>query len=74
LSLTAQGEDFVFAAAGRLWTVPRSLEPAFARLHNARAFSLAELADALSNPSAKGDLVKSLGVMARAGIVLVEKA
>jgi hypothetical protein len=73
LSLGARGEDFEFAAAGRLWSVPKSLEPAFARLHNARAFSVADLAAALSGPSAKTDLVKSLTVLARAGVVLVEK-
>jgi hypothetical protein len=73
LSLGAHGEDFEFAAAGRLWSVPKSLEPAFARLHNARAFSVADLAAALSGPSAKADLVKSLTVLARAGVVLVEK-
>jgi hypothetical protein len=35
---------------------------------------LAELVAALSEPSAKEDLVKSLSVLARAGVVLVEKS
>jgi len=73
LSFSAHGEHFEFRAAGRLWTVPRSLQPALARLHNARAFTLAELGAALSSPSAKEDLIKSLSVLARAGVVLVEK-
>ena len=73
LPLVAHGEHFEFGAAGRLWNVPGSLRPALAMLHNARAFTLAELAASLANPSAKEDLVKSLTVLARAGVVLVEK-
>lgn len=73
LSFSAHGEHFEFRAAGRLWTVPRSLQPALARLHNARGCTLAELGAALSDPSAKDDLIKSLIVLARAGVVLVEK-
>ncbi|HEX4027003.1 MAG TPA: cupin domain-containing protein [Rhizomicrobium sp.] len=74
LSFASHGEHFEFRAAGRLWTVPGSLHPALARLHNARAFTLAELVAALADPSAKEDLIKSLSVLARAGVVLVEKA
>ena len=74
LSFARNGAHFEFRAAGRLWSVPGSLQPALAKLHNARAFTLAELVAALSEPSAKEDLVKSLSVLARAGVVLVEKS
>ena len=74
LPLAPHGAHFEFLAAGRLWSVPGSLHPALAMLHNARACTLAELAAVLPNPSAKDDLVKSLSVLARAGVVLVEKS
>jgi ribosomal protein L16 Arg81 hydroxylase len=74
LSFTTRGENFEFIAGGRLWTVPKSLQPALAKLHNAHAFTVAELAAALSAPSAKADLFKSLNVLAGAGVVLVEKS
>jgi Cupin superfamily protein len=73
LSFSPIGENFEFQAAGRLWTVPKSLQPALAKLHNAREFTVAELAGALATPAAKADLVKSLGVLAQAGVVLVQK-
>ena len=73
LAFSAQGENFEFIAGGRLWTVPKSLQPALAKLHNAHAFTVAELTSALSNPSAKADLFKSLNVLASAGVILVEK-
>ena len=74
LPLLPHGGHFEFLAAGRLWSVPGTLHPALAMLHNARAYTLAELSAALPNPSAKDDLVKSLSVLARAGVVLVEKS
>jgi len=73
LPFARQGEHFAFAASGRLWNVPASLMPALSMLRNSRDHSLAELAAALANPSAKGDLLKSLAVLAQAGIVLVTK-
>ncbi|HUE63481.1 MAG TPA: cupin domain-containing protein [Rhizomicrobium sp.] len=73
LPIVPHGEHFEFSAAGRLWTVPASLQPALAMLHNARAFTLAELTAGLATTSAKDDLLKSLGVLARAGVVLVER-
>jgi hypothetical protein len=73
LSFAPIGENFEFQAAGRLWTVPKSLQPALAKLHNAREFTVAELAGGLA-PAAKADLAKSLGVLAQAGVVLVQKA
>jgi ribosomal protein L16 Arg81 hydroxylase len=73
LTFAPQGEHFAFAAAGRLWTVPVALMPALAKLKNSREFSVAELAAALPNLAAKSDLLKSLGVLAQAGIVLVTK-
>ena len=73
LSFSPQGENFAFLAAGRLWTVPASLQPALAKLRNSGDFTVAQLAAALSDPGAKSDLIKSLSVLARAGVVLVEK-
>ncbi len=73
LPFVPHGEHFEFRAAGRLWNVPASLQPALAMLHNARDFTLTELTAALAIPSAKDDLVKSLTVLARAGVVLVEQ-
>ncbi len=73
LTFARRGVHFEFRAASRLWNVPESLQPSLAKLHNARVFTLAELAAALSQPSAKEDLIKSLSVLARAGVVLVEK-
>ncbi|HEX4270423.1 MAG TPA: cupin domain-containing protein [Rhizomicrobium sp.] len=73
LPFTQHGAHFEFRAAGRLWNVPASLHPALALLHNARCFTLAELRKALADPAASDDLVKSLSVLARAGVVLVEK-
>jgi hypothetical protein len=73
LSFAPHGAHFEFRAAGRLWTVPASLHPALAKLRNAQASTLAELKAALVDASAQDDLVKSLSVLARAGVVLVEK-
>jgi Cupin superfamily protein len=73
LPFAPHGEHFEFSAAGRLWNVPASLQPALAMLHNARALTLAELIASLATPSAKQDLINSLSVLARAGVVLVEK-
>lgn len=73
LPFAPQGAHFEFHAAGRLWSVPASLHPALAKLHNAHALTLAELGAALTTPSAKEDLAKSLSVLARVGVVLVEK-
>jgi ribosomal protein L16 Arg81 hydroxylase len=73
LSFSTHGENFEFIAGGRLWTVPKSLQPALAKLHNARACTVAELVAALSAPSAKADLFKSLAVLASAGVILIEK-
>ena len=74
LSFAPQGPQFEFRAAGRLWSVPAPLQPALARLHNARALAVTELVAALTEASARDDLIKSLSVLARAGVVLVEKA
>jgi hypothetical protein len=73
LFFSKQGEDFVFPAAGRLWTVPKSLQPAFAKLQNSHDLTVAELASALTSPAAKADLMRSLGVLAQAGVILVAK-
>lgn len=73
LSFSPLGENFEFAAAGRIWTVPKALQPALEKLRNNREFPVTELAAALPNPGAKGDLLKSLTVLAHAGVVLARK-
>ena len=73
LPLTPFGESFEFKAVNNLWTVPRALIPALSQLHNARAVRVAELSAALESDSARADLKKSLAVLARSGVVLVEK-
>ncbi len=73
LPLTPFGESFEFKAVNKLWTVPRALIPALSQLHNARAVRVAELSATLESDSARADLKKSLAVLARSGVVLVEK-
>lgn len=74
LFLTAQGDHFEFQAAGRLWSVPPALAPSLKQLHNVRDHTVAELSVLLTDDTARGDLLKSLAVLARAGVILVEKA
>jgi ribosomal protein L16 Arg81 hydroxylase len=74
LPLAPFGEAFEFKAVGKLWTVPAALIPALSQLHNARAQRVSELCAALPNDAARDDLKKSLAVLARSGVVLVEKA
>lgn len=73
LSLAPLGDNFEFAAGGRLWTVPKALQPALAKLTNNRELRVAELAAALASPAAKSDLLKSLTVLAQSGVVLARK-
>jgi ribosomal protein L16 Arg81 hydroxylase len=73
LAFAAAGENFEFAAAGRLWTVPKALQPALAQLQNNREYAVRELAAALADAAARADLLKSLGVLAQAGVVLARK-
>jgi len=73
LSFSSQGEHFAFTAAGRLWTVPRVLRPALAKLRNSCDVGVSDLAARLSNPTLKNDLIKSLSVLAQAGVILVTK-
>ena len=73
LSFSVLGENFEFAAAGRLWTVPKALQPALAKLRNGRVLRVADLAEGACRPPARSDLFKSLTVLAQAGVVLVTK-
>ena len=73
LAFARTGENFEFAAAGRLWTVPKALQPALAQLQNNREFAVRELGLALPDAGARADLLKSLGVLAHAGVVLARK-
>ena len=68
LTLAPYGGNFEFKAVGKLWTVPHALVPALSRLHNAR-----ELSSLLASDAERADLKKSLAVLARSGVVLVEK-
>ncbi len=71
LAFTRQGETYAFPAAGRLWRVAEPLHPALASLQNNKDATVAQLAAMLADTAAKRDLIKSLGVLARAGVVLV---
>jgi hypothetical protein len=73
LAFAPAGENFEFAAAGRLWTVPKALQPALARLQNNREVAVRELGLALTDAGARADLLKSLNVLAQAGVVLARK-
>ena len=72
LFLTARDGNFEFKAAGKLWTVPPELVPALELLSNTRTFTLAELTAKVTGAAAAEKLSKSIGVLARAGVVLVE--
>jgi hypothetical protein len=73
LFLVAEAGNFTFKAAGVLWTVPMELVPALEKLSNTRDLTLAQLSAELSAPDAIAKLEKSIGVLARAGVVLIEK-
>ncbi len=73
LTLQPYGDNFEFKAVGKLWTVPHALVPALSQLHNGKAHSVSELSALLANDAAREDLKKSLSVLARSGVVLVEK-
>lgn len=74
LPLQTFGDNFEFKAVNKLWTVPRVLLPALTQLHNARAVSVSRLSALLDSESSRDDLKKSLAVLARSGVILVEKA
>jgi len=68
-------EDYYeFHAVGKLWSVPRVLKTPLSLLRNTHDLSIAELLATLNDAVDRTDLIKSLGVLARAGIVLVEKS
>ncbi len=73
LPLAPFNGNFEFKAVGKLWTVPATLVPALALLHNARSHTVSELSEALPDETSRADLTKSLAVLARSGVVLVEK-
>jgi len=74
LSFARVGENFEFVAGGRLWTVPKALQPALAKLQNNREWTVRELGAVLPDAGARDDLLKSLSVLAHAGVVLARKA
>jgi hypothetical protein len=74
LPLTPFNGAFEFKAVGKLWTVPAALAPVLGQLQNGKAHSVAELSSGLSSDAEKADLKTSLAVLARSGVVLVEKS
>lgn len=74
LPLEPFGDNFEFKAVNKLWTVPSALLPALTQLHNAASLSVSQLSALLDNESSRADLKKSLAILARSGVVLVEKA
>ena len=74
LAFAAAGEDVEFRADGVTCVVPAALTPALEMLTDTRAFSLRELVETLDGTASAADLKTSLATLARAGIVLVEKA
>ena len=73
LTLVPYGDIFEFKAANRMWTVPRALAPALSRLQNAHATSVAELTALLPSDADREILLKSLAVLARSGVVLIDR-
>ena len=72
LAFSRQSENFAcFPPSGDCGGFPKSLHPALASLQNNKDATVAQLAALLTNHAAKPDLIKSLGVLARAGVVLV---
>ena len=73
LPLTPFGEAFEFKAVGKLRAVLATLTPELEMLHNAKSLHVADLSAILPNDAARDDLKKSLAVLARSGVVLIEK-
>lgn len=72
LPLIPVGDHFEFHAAGRLWSVPSFMMAPLSRLRNDSDCCVAELCATLTDAAEKADFLKSVAVLARAGIVLVE--
>jgi ribosomal protein L16 Arg81 hydroxylase len=72
LYLARNGENFSFNANGISWVIPESLVPALEMLRNGRTIPVAQLCAKLPDQAANASLLKSLGILARAGIVAVE--
>jgi ribosomal protein L16 Arg81 hydroxylase len=73
LAFVPAGTNVEFKANGKLYVVPADMVPALALLVDTRAFTVAELAARVAGETAVANLRKCLTVLARAGILLVEK-
>lgn len=73
LFLRADGDVMTFNAYGRNYRVPAFVGPALVLLSDARAVSVTELRARLKSDVARASLMDGLGMLARAGVVLVEK-
>lgn len=73
LAFIAAGTNVEFKANGKLYVLPADLVPALELLRDTRAVPVADLTARLSGDTAIANLKKSLAVLARAGILLVEK-
>ena len=72
LQLISMGNNFEFNANNKIWTVPPEIAPALAALKHSQSISLAELSALVAGNEAISKLEKSIGVLARAGIILIE--
>lgn len=74
LLLRAEGDAVTFHAYGKNYRVPAFVQPALALLSDDRAVSVADLRACLQGDTARASLMDGLAMLARAGVVLVEKA
>ena len=72
LQLISMGDSFEFSANNIIYAVPPEIAPAFAALKHSQSRSLAELSALVAGTEAIFKLEKSIGVLARAGIILIE--
>jgi ribosomal protein L16 Arg81 hydroxylase len=75
LHFMRNGDSWEFKAHGMLWGgISPDLVPALEMLNDTKALSVAELCAPLGGDPAKADLRKALAALARAGVILIEKA
>lgn len=74
LFLRKDGEAVSFNAYGKNYRVPAFVEPALALLNDVRAVPVVELRARLESDVARASLMDGLGMLARAGVVLVENS
>lgn len=72
LSFSEEDGVWGFKASGVNWTVPAELIPALEKLSNDADIPVQELGECLANQKDIEKLHKSLGVLARAGVILIK--